>query len=315
MGNCCTPKKDPKPGLVDEAAPLIGEDAKDEVCFAPPMADPARLCSSEYNLGLDRERWQSLFSQSVCLHGGGFVIWRLLLALASMGLTIWSIYDWTIGIDDDGDGTTNFDGTTSYEGAGFGAGYWFTKLTHWGLLTETLYFILAYICACSAVYGVDTANDEEVVEEAPEKQTGTPLLVSIVWTLYSIILPVSLGIVVMYWIFIYKGGPVQNISIATHGGNFLLMLLDFCFCQQPMYVRDLLYVFLFSSTYLVFTIIYYFAGGTYQDGVSRFIYPIIDWDKWKTTTPLAAAIVFIGTPLLWGMCFGMYKARGILLGH
>lgn len=242
-------------------------------------------------------------------------MWRLLLALASMGLTIWSAYDWTIGIDDDGDGTTNFDGTSSYEGAGFGAGYWFTKLTHWGLLTETLYFVLAYVCACSAVYGVDAADDIEIPEQEPQKQTARPALVSIVWALYSIILPASLGIVVMYWIFIYKGGPVQYISIATHGGNFLLMLLDFIFCQQPMYVQDLLYFFIYSLTYLGFTIVYYYAGGTYQDGVSRFIYPIMDWDKWQTTAPLAAGLVFIGTPLLWGICFGMYNVRRMLLGH
>jgi len=377
-GKCCSPKKDDIDPLMNESAPLVGEESKIEpaleaTCFTP--VDTTRLCASNdvMDLEFDGKTWQELFANSVCCPGGMFVFWRLFLAISAMTITGWSVYDWVVmGVDDDEE-------WLHATGEPLEIKFWFTKLTHWGLVLEVLYFSLAYVTACSAVCG--HIKDEERPQLITDLENGTPIIltglrryhehngqqgvvtrydedsnrvhvtmddgqpmqvvpqhvalvptkdapvtpampvaptpwfVHVTWGLNSIMLPTSAGITVLYWQLVWKGPGVTAIGVLTHGGNFALMLLDFLFCQQPMYLSHMVYPMFFGTMYVAFTLIYYATGGTHEDGESPYIYASMDWRQPEKTSILSCLVIFVAMPVIWLIAYACYMVRVRCVGN
>lgn len=87
-------------------------------------------------------------------------------------------------------------------------------------------------------------------------------------------------------------GKTSTLDLLVHGGNSVAMMLELLMAGHPMFIFHFVYSINVGLIYLIFTIIYYFAGGL--DPLGRhYIYNVIDWSR-----PGRAASVSLGVLIL-----------------
>jgi len=271
MGNCFgggNPEKQPL--LIgghekDEGGGIFQEDIEGEAWTDVPKRSCVILPGSTYQCPWD------------------VVLWRMMLFLTATFIMVWSIIEHLHGVDDD-DQTHKITNTD--------VKYWFIYLTHWGLMTETLYFFMALCTLLAAVYAQEP--------ERKRMENPKPWYMSFTFALQSVMLPFSFLICLMYWLLVYKpaDGKPAPISVATHGGNFLLMLVDFILGQQPMFFMKIWWPITFAAAYGLFSYIYYANGGVTEDGSSK-IYDAMDWSDPRGVATLYGIMLGAIVPLGW----------------
>mmetsp|Transcript_55729 Transcript_55729/g.180948 ORF Transcript_55729/g.180948 Transcript_55729/m.180948 type:complete len:329 (+) Transcript_55729:136-1122(+) len=246
-------------------------------------------CSRSLDYQLDDTMWKETFSKPGgcigacgCLPPKAYLAVRILIFLVWLGCCIWSTVDHVVL-------------------RGHHYGYWWIKLTHWGALVELIYFASAAFTTYKAIYGKDADGTGE----------RTPRCVSFTWFMSSVIPVVSMMVCAMFWVLVFKPGPgkPEPIAVAMHGGNFVLVLIDLLLTRQPFYIQHVYAPFLFASVYCLFTFVYYHAGGTEEDGTSRYIYKAVDWSKPSGTGRLLGLIVFVGVPIMHLLLCSLAFAR------
>ena len=78
--------------------------------------------------------------------------------------------------------------------------------------------------------------------------------------------------------------PIDARNAVTHICNSIYVLIELTVSAGPINILHFYVPFTYLLTYVTFTIIYYFAGGTTEDG-NHAIYPITDWENLKVTLP------------------------------
>mmetsp|Transcript_31939 Transcript_31939/g.74785 ORF Transcript_31939/g.74785 Transcript_31939/m.74785 type:complete len:260 (-) Transcript_31939:224-1003(-) len=215
--------------------------------------------------------WKDVYAKGGCCNGMALAIFRIVLALLWLAVVIWSLGDWAEDLD---------------------IGYWFTKLTHWGALLELAYFVLL---AATTTLAVSSSSKQS------SAGGSTPCLVRVTWFLGSAMPAVTFLILALYWILVYTGGDIAVLSVVVHGGNYAIVLVDFFTTRQPFYFRHVWVPALFGIIYSLFTVVYYVADGTNEDGVNTYIYSAIDWEsKPGQAFVYLAASVLIGVPATHG---------------
>ena len=201
----------------------------------------------------------------------------------------WSIGDWV-----------------EYEGA---FGYWWTKLTHLTAIWEEVYFCIAAACTAVAIHG------KGVPDGRGEK---TPWFVVMAWFMGAANMVVTFMVFVLFWALVYEGGPVTAISVVMHGFNFLFALIDLALNRQPFYLAHVYVPMAYSIAYIIFTVVYYAAGGTHQDGHSRYIYKALDWGRPEASGRLSGIIVLLAVPAIYIIFFVVVMSRhclGVCVHH
>merc|ERR1711904_233347 len=260
-------------------------------------AEATISCCQSFTLNLYDANWPRLFTRSTCCNGTGLICWRVFLLVAVLFLDIWSIYEWCVeGVDDDSDGDGKY-------GDGIEFQFWFIKLTHWGLLLQTVYFTMSLICTFKGLGVRHLATIKPVPSDEP-----TPLLPKATWCLQSICLPTSFLIVALYWSLVYKGN-LFAVSVGTHGVNFILQYADHLTSHLPMRLAHMIYPMIFATTFALFSLVYYEAGGTFEDGKLPYIYSAIDWRNPIDTAALSCGLVFMVVPVVWLLFWGPYRCR------
>mmetsp|Transcript_14755 Transcript_14755/g.43032 ORF Transcript_14755/g.43032 Transcript_14755/m.43032 type:complete len:275 (-) Transcript_14755:107-931(-) len=237
---------------------------------------------------LDTENWKEVFGKPGglvgalgCMSPRVFLVTRLLIFVVWCGCVAWSMADWV-------------------DYAEFK--YWWTKLTHIGALIELVYFFFAYMTSFMAI----CTNAED------GRGDKTPWYASVTWFLGSTVMVITFMVFLLYWVLVFEPGPgkPEAISVVMHGGNFALALLDLCLNRQPFYLAHAYAPGLFSAAYALFTYIYYKAGGTFEDGVSPYIYAALDWSgNASGTRSLLALLVLVGVPVIYVIFFLVAMAR------
>jgi len=179
--------------------------------------------------------------------------------------------------------------------------YWLTKLTHWGAIVELLYLSFAVATTSLAIFS-----------SIPDgKGEATPWFVKVTWVLSSMLMVAVTLVFVMYWLLVYTPGPGKPaaISVVMHGGNFAIALVDLLLTRQPFYFEHIYIPFVFALVYVFFTALYYLAGGTFEDGKSRYIYSSIDWNDAGGTGSLLGVIVIVAVPLIYTVFFFVVAGR------
>ncbi|XP_059051210.1 protein rolling stone-like [Achroia grisella] len=164
-------------------------------------------------------------------------------------------------------------------------GYWPVYLTHWGLVFITVTSGFAFYVSVIAV-----------AQGSIDSSLGLPWYVKAYWLSYNSTVPIALFITVFYWILLATGeeeyaiNPVLDVFI--HAINSVLMLILVLVSQHPSNILHVYQPIAVTLVYLVFSIIYYFAGGTNPFG-GHFIYPPLDWAKPGPTTGVVFGCAFV----------------------
>ena len=129
-------------------------------------------------------------------------------------------------------------------------------------------------------------------------------------------LPGSFLVMALYWGLVYphrtsEPGPV---SYLTHGANSIIIALDVYLSNQPYYLLHGIWFFVYDIAYLLFTLVYWAAGGTQCDG-EPYIYSVLNWNKPSTAGFYSTIVLFGAVPVanllffvLVGCCWqGQYR--------
>lgn len=110
------------------------------------------------------------------------------------------------------------------------------------------------------------------------------------WFLYVVTTNVAICVTVTYWLSVYnpKIHHMDPLNIMLHVCNSILMMIDFFVTNIPFRLRNFWWPLIIAFFYMMFSLIYYLAGGTDKHGCS-YIYKILDWKK-----PIQSLLVCMG---------------------
>lgn len=115
------------------------------------------------------------------------------------------------------------------------------------------------------------------------------------WFLYVVTTNVAIGVTVCYWLAVYNPEihHLDPLNIMMHVCNSVLMLIDLFVASIPFRLRNFWWCLSIVMFYLVFSVIYYAAGGLDKQGY-HYIYKILDWKKpARTALVCAGGLTFV----------------------
>ncbi|XP_069191628.1 protein rolling stone isoform X2 [Procambarus clarkii] len=139
------------------------------------------------------------------------------------------------------------------------------------------------------------------------------LSITVLWVLQNIVFLPALLVTAAYWSAIYNPvNPVTALNAEVHIINTVYVLIDLWTVASPLRILHFYIPFSFMLVYLVFTLIYWAAGGTTPDGGTA-IYPIMDWENLSITLPFVVCCS-VFSPLMQGVVWGLYRVR-VMVRH
>jgi hypothetical protein len=102
-------------------------------------------------------------------------------------------------------------------------------------------------------------------------------------------------------------GKTSALDVLIHGGNSVGMMIELLVTSHPMFIFHFVYTVLFGIVYLVFTIIYFLAGGQDYFG-NNYIYHVLNWENPGSAAATSVGIVVLGIFLHVIACI-IQKAR------
>ncbi len=125
------------------------------------------------------------------------------------------------------------------------------------------------------------------------------------WLVLNIYMNVSILVTIVYWSFLYSPGYSSlYYDLTEHTFPSILGIIDVVITPIPIRLVHVVYPFTYGIGYIVFTVIYWAAGGTDPSGNSG-IYPgFLDWDEPRPTSLnvfLCAVAICASQALLWGI--------------
>ncbi|CAH0592662.1 unnamed protein product [Chrysodeixis includens] len=151
----------------------------------------------------------------------------------------------------------------------------FLYMTHWGLAFIVL----------ESIFGIFVAIGRRGLTDAT---FGLPWYVKTYWILYNITIPVAFLITVFYWGILRTSvntvnfAPNPVLDVMLHGVNSGVMLVELVCSAHPSRLLHIMQPLYFAGAYMLFSVIYFFAGGLDPWG-NPFIYPVVDWSKPEQT--------------------------------
>mmetsp|Transcript_60385 Transcript_60385/g.127958 ORF Transcript_60385/g.127958 Transcript_60385/m.127958 type:complete len:289 (-) Transcript_60385:117-983(-) len=165
---------------------------------------------------------------------------------------------------------------------------WFTKATHLTGLMELTYFALACCTTYQAIYS-----------KVPDGVgRAVPWYAEAAWVFNSLATVSSFVICTAYWSILKGDKDLTVVTVLQHGGGFVLMLIDLLISRVPYYLSHIYAPLIASSSYVVFSYIYFVCGGT--DGKGHpYIYKVLDWRNPSKAGFVCVGMVFLMVPLAY----------------
>ena len=159
---------------------------------------------------------------------------------------------------------------------------------------------------------------------AGARQTDTSATLSwyfkLTWLLQNVAFDAALFVVLLFWIVDFDPA-VTNVTVFNvhiHGVNLFLVLVDLFLIASPYRLLHMIYPCTMALVYYLFTIIYYYSGGTNEysvdevNGNSVIYKGTLDWENAVTTTSIIMTIVItVVVPLIHLLFFGFYHLRRV----
>ncbi|XP_022230865.2 protein rolling stone-like [Drosophila obscura] len=179
----------------------------------------------------------------------------------------------------------------------YNGGTWFIYLTHWGFS----------LCFYACTYGAVVAT---IYFIKPSYFAPGSVALKIYWLSHYTTVVLAMMITLVFWAALYPSMPemgAELFNLWAHAFNSIFMVFDCFMVAFPTHIMHFVYPFAAGITYGLFSLIYFWSGGTDFQG-NRYIYTILDWEK-----PGQAIGTVIGCVALVGcfsICvFGFYRLR------
>lgn len=200
---------------------------------------------------------------------------------------------------------------------------WFIWLTNWGYFCVSLYFTLAALVTlwynCKEKHQAVVVMEMRQVDDQPvELEDEMPLRWhhKAIWVIYNFAGNSAILISCLYWGLLFPSqGFAQDIGldISTHLINTVFIILEVILSSIPIHFLHIVYSWCFIIVYMVFTVIYWAAGGTNPFNQKPYIYSYIDYESSPgLAVGLFIACVLVGAPLVQLILYGLYKLRQLI---
>jgi len=173
--------------------------------------------------------------------------------------------------------------------------YYHTKLSFWGLWLETLYLWLGVITTSLAIW-------------SPRDSKVFVWFARVTLPLQKTLLPMTFLVMFLGWAFIFHTGPqillqFFNDRAQVHGWNFVVMVIDLSFNNQPLTICDIPWSVLGCLSYMVYSYVYPAMGGTYENGRSPYVYAPLNWQhNFNQAATLSLTVTFVIAPVVYLLC-------------
>ena len=129
----------------------------------------------------------------------------------------------------------------------------------------------------------------------------------VVWLLWTVASNAALIVTIEYWLLVFRP-PTSFMDISVHALNSVFILTELFTGKLPVRILHWIYVLIFSVVYVLFTVIYWAAGGVNGRG-DPFIYDILDYENGKPGVLAAVLIgsVFFLSPLIQLILYGLHR--------
>lgn len=208
----------------------------------------------------------------------------------------------------------------------------FIFLTNWTFTILNLYFILATTLSCIALYKdrkghsqtePDHGNNKDTVvevemgaegngstsDENSNEQDALNWKHKLLWVLHIVAASGGLFVTAGYWTILVGDDVIDANNITKHALNSVFMVIDTAISSMPVHLVHWLYALLYFAVYLIFTVIYWQAGGTNIRG-EPFIYGALNYNDFQPTIGgLLVVFLLIVLPFLHLFFFGITKLR------
>lgn len=189
--------------------------------------------------------------------------------------------------------------------------YWFLYLGNWVFTFVTAHFLLAmfitthYCCGAgveedpagygprrfkSETYIVGLSSEDEGDEsegtsyaQAKEEDNVLTFWYKLSWVLFTIASVNSLLVTVTYWSALYTGVEIDGLIVNEYILAAVFMLIEVTISNIPIRILHFIYSHVFGSIYVLFTVIYWGAGGKDKNG-NHYIYKKLNYQE----NPVAA---------------------------
>ena len=130
------------------------------------------------------------------------------------------------------------------------------------------------------------------------------------WGLFATGTEIAVAITIIYWPLIYDPNvPINGVGFNTHGTQGIVAVIELLTVGVPVRFYHFYFTVIFAAVYVVFTGIYYAAGGT-NLGSDPFVYSIIDYgNNPGGAVGVIFAVVFVLLPFVHVLFYLAYVAR------
>ncbi|CAG0883379.1 unnamed protein product [Darwinula stevensoni] len=168
--------------------------------------------------------------------------------------------------------------------------YHYTTYTYWSLTTL---FLDTFLKACITLYYYQTAT------YVPDEMNWA---LKSSWILGNISHNAAFIVTIAYWSLLFDpGGEVSLSNGVVHISNALQAMMNLCIDLRPFRIHHFYIPFIYSSVYIIFTGIFYAAGGMYDKDGAKYAYFFLNWDE-----PEAFA------KYIWGLIAGLFVVQCLL---
>ena len=193
----------------------------------------------------------------------------------------------------------------------------------WAAIFVTVTYFRVFFCQRNMFQERDTGgpcNHEMVIDDRPVGccgigNNGTFWYQNVYWVLYSVTIPVTFFAVIAYWGLVYDPvtEPITYANLIKHLINGILAVVDLFVTAIPIRVLHVIYPITYTAIWVIFSGIYYVAGGTDIYG-NRYIYKILNYETNPASAAgLAISVFLVAIPVLYLCVFGLYLLReGVL---
>lgn len=193
---------------------------------------------------------------------------------------------------------------------------YFIYLTNWAHISYNTYLIVA---AASSTFKLISSHfltsrrtpnsmDHPSEEEEPDglwniSRNQLSWYQMVHWVCFSIGNEMAIGVMVLYWTFIYRGDDIDGVNANTHLLNGVLSVVDVWVSGVPVWFLHCVYIMAYGAAYSIFSGLYFIVTG-------ENIYDVLDY-KGHTGSAVALylGVVFLLLPVLHMCVCLMYVGR------